>query len=78
MSGEAFKRLLKTLGFDESGNTLGGSSNSKKRSKAAEASPTGKKAKTLMSFGFKKEPVKGDADGSAEKVPKQALSQETT
>lgn len=83
VSGDAFKRLLKALGFDENGNTLGGSSNNasgKKRAGGAGASPPDKKAKTLMSFGFKKEPAKEaegkTVNGTAQKAEKETSSKE--
>lgn len=79
MPADAYKRLLKALGFDENGNTLGGSSSSsKKRTGAAEASPSGKKAKTLMSFGFKKAPAKETVDETPKESVKQVSSQETS
>ena len=79
MPADAYKRLLKALGFDENGNTLGGSSSSsKKRAGGAEASPSGKKAKTLMSFGFKKAPAKETADETPKESGKQVSSQETS
>ena len=55
VSSDAFIRLLKALGFDEHGNTLGGSD--KKRRQAATDTEAGgaKKTKTLMNFGFKKQ-----------------------
>ena len=63
---DAFKRLLKALGFDEHGNTLGGAD--KKRKQAAgdadKATPD-KKTKTLMSFGFKKQSPAKQANGDA-------------
>ena len=66
VSADAFKRLLHTLGFDEHGNTLGGAD--KKRKQAAgdahKATP-GKKTKTLMSFGFKKEAPADKDKGAA-------------
>lgn len=56
MSTDAFKRLLKTLGFDESGNTLGGGDKKRKQAAGdAEGGTPGKKTKTLMNFGFKKQ-----------------------
>ena len=49
VSAEAFAKLLKALGFDGSGG--------KRKADAASTPESGKKAKTLMSFGFtKKEP----------------------
>lgn len=66
VSADAFKRLLKALGFDEHGNTLGGAD--KKRKQAAgdadKATPD-KKTKTLMSFGFKKQAPAKQSNGDA-------------
>lgn len=58
VSADAFKRLLTTLGFDEHGNTLGGGSKKRAQAGSADTATPSKKAKTLMSFGFKKQPVK--------------------
>ncbi|KAL0052534.1 hypothetical protein WJX82_003515 [Trebouxia sp. C0006] len=56
VSAEAFKRLLKALGFDENGNTLGGGDKKRKQGGADAGNGTpGKKTKTLMNFGFKKQ-----------------------
>ena len=69
VSADAFKRLLKTLGFDENGNTLGGGD--KKRKQAAGGAENGtpsKKTKTLMSFGFKKQSPGQAADSKGAAV----------
>lgn len=68
MSSDAFIRLLKALGFDENGNTLGG--NDKKRKQAAADAEAGgaKKTKTLMNFGFKKQSPSKPASEDAEAV----------
>ncbi len=56
VSAEAFKRLLEALGFDENGNTLGGGDKKRKQGGADAGNGTpGKKTKTLMNFGFKKQ-----------------------
>lgn len=55
MSTEAFKRLLKALGFDENGNTLGGTEKKRKQAVADADNGAAKKTKTLMNFGFKKQ-----------------------
>ena len=63
VSTDAFKRLLKALGFDEHGNTLGGSDKKRKQAAADADSGTAKKTKTLMNFGFKKQsPAKSAED----------------
>ena len=66
VSSDAFTRLLKALGFDEHGNTLGGSDKKRKQA-AADAEASGaKKTKTLMNFGFKKQsPSKPAEDAEA-------------
>ena len=66
VSSDAFKRLLKALGFDENGNTLGGSDKKRKQAAADAESGGAKKTKTLMNFGFKKQsPSKPVEDGDA-------------
>ena len=55
VSTDAYKRLLKTLGFDESGNTLGGSEKKRKQAAADAENSSAKKTKTLMNFGFRKQ-----------------------
>lgn len=55
VSTEAFKRLLKALGFDENGNTLGGTEKKRKQAVADADNGAAKKTKTLMNFGFKKQ-----------------------
>ncbi len=56
VSAEAFKRLLKALGFDENGNTRGGGDKKRKQVGGdADNGTPGKKTKTLMNFGFKKQ-----------------------
>ena len=55
VSAEAFKRLLKALGFDENGNTLGGGDKKRKQATGDDSGTSGKKTKTLMNFGFKKQ-----------------------
>lgn len=63
MSTDAFQRLLRALGFDEHGNTLGGTG--KKRKPAAmDADSDAKKTKTLMNFGFKKQSPSKAAEGT--------------
>lgn len=63
MSTEAFKQLLTALGFDASGNTLGGSEKKRKQAAADAENGSAKKTKTLMNFGFKKQsPSKPDQD----------------
>ncbi len=52
VSADAFAKLLTALGFSDTG--------SKRKADAASTPESGKKAKTLMSFGFtKKEPRAG-------------------
>lgn len=66
VSADAYKRLLHTLGFDEHGNTLGGADKKRKQAAGgAQQSTPGKKTKTLMSFGFKKQSA-GDSASKAE------------
>ena len=55
MSTDAFQRLLKALGFDEHGNTLGGTAKKRKQAAADADSDSARKTKTLMNFGFKKQ-----------------------
>lgn len=65
VSSAAFKRLLKALGFDENGNTLGGSDKKRKQAAADAEAGAAKKTKTLMNFGFKKESPSRPADAKA-------------
>lgn len=64
VSADAFKRLLKALGFDENGNTLGGSDKKRKQTAADAEAGDAKKTKTLMSFGFKKQSPSKPAEGA--------------